>query len=192
MTRTTAREIAIQLGFAAADTADCTALLEDFFSEEHYASLACEDELFSEYPDKKQMEYIRRLTSLALENRSEIDGFIERYAKGWKPERISRTALAVLRCAICEILYLDDVPNSAAINEAVELDKGYDDADTVAFVNGVLGGFMRGELGIQPAAPEEPATAEEEPATAEELKEPAASEESEEPVTPEEPEAERE
>ncbi|MEA5152453.1 MAG: transcription antitermination factor NusB [Oscillospiraceae bacterium] len=192
MTRTTAREIAIQLGFAAADTADCAALLEDFFSEEHYASLACEDELFSEYPDKKQMEYIRRLTSLALENRSEIDGFIERYAKGWKPERISRTALAVLRCAICEILYLDDVPNSAAINEAVELDKGYDDADTVAFVNGVLGGFMRGELGIQPAAPEEPATAEEEPATAEELKEPAASEESEEPVTPEEPEAERE
>ena len=192
MTRTTAREIAIQLGFAAADTADCAALLEDFFSEEHYASLACEDELFSEYPDKKQMEYIRRLTSLALENRSEIDGFIERYAKGWKPERISRTALAVLRCAICEILYLDDVPNSAAINEAVELDKGYDDADTVAFVNGVLGGSMRGELGIQPAAPEEPATAEEEPATAEELKEPAASEESEEPVTPEEPEAERE
>ena len=192
MTRTTAREIAIQLGFAAADTADCAALLEDFFSEEHYASLACEDELFSEYPDKKQMEYIRRLTSLALENRSEIDGFIERYAKGWKPEHISRTALAVLRCAICEILYLDDVPNSAAINEAVELDKGYDDADTVAFVNGVLGGFMRGELGIQPAAPEEPATAEEEPATAEELKEPAASEESEEPVTPEEPEAERE
>ncbi len=192
MTRTTAREIAIQLGFAAADTADCAALLEDFFSEEHYASLACEDELFSEFPDKKQMEYIRRLTSLALENRSEIDGFIERYAKGWKPERISRTALAVLRCAICEILYLDDVPNSAAINEAVELDKGYDDADTVAFVNGVLGGFMRGELGIQPAAPEEPATAEEEPATAEELKEPAASEESEEPVTPEEPEAERE
>lgn len=192
MTRTTAREIAIQLGFAAADTADCAALLEDFFSEEHYASLACEDELFSEYPDKKQMEYIRRLTSLALENRSEIDGFIERYAKGWKPERISRTALAVLRCAICEILYLDDVPNSAAINEAVELDKGYDDADTVAFVNGVLGGFMRGELGIQPAVPEEPATAEEEPATAEELKEPAASEESEEPVTPEEPEAERE
>ena len=192
MTRTTAREIAIQLGFAAADTADCAALLEDFFSEEHYASLACEDELFSEYPDKKQMEYIRRLTSLALENRSEIDGFIERYAKGWKPERISRTALAVLRCAICEILYLDDVPNSAAINEAVELDKGYDDADTVAFVNGVLGGFMRGELGIQPAAPEEPATAEEEPTTAEELKEPAASEESEEPVTPEEPEAERE
>ena len=80
------------------------------------------------------------------EKSGEIDGFIERYAKGWKVERISRTALAVLRCAICEILYMEDIPNAAAINEAVELDKNYDDPDTVAFVNGVLGGFMRGEL----------------------------------------------
>ena len=61
-------------------------------------------------------------------------------------ERISRTALAVLRCAICEILYMDDVPASAAINEAVELAKGYDEPDTVSFINGVLGGFMRGEF----------------------------------------------
>ena len=99
-----------------------------------------------EKPDQKQLEYIQRLTRLIAENRSEIDGFIERYAHGWKPERISRTALAVLRCAICEILYMDDIPNSAAINEAVELDKNYDEPDTVAFVNGVLGGFMRGEF----------------------------------------------
>ena len=47
---------------------------------------------------------------------------------------------------MCEILYMEDVPNAAAINEAVELDKGYDEPDTVAFVNGVLGGFMRGEF----------------------------------------------
>ena len=50
-----------------------------------------------------------------------------------------------MRCAVCEILYMDDVPDAAAINEAVELAKGYDDPDTVAFINGVLGGFMRGE-----------------------------------------------
>ena len=54
--------------------------------------------------------------------------------------------MAVLRCAICEILYMEDIPNAAAINEAVELAKGYDEPDTVSFVNGVLGGFMRGEL----------------------------------------------
>ena len=70
----------------------------------------------------------------------------QRYSKGWKVGRISRTALAILRCAICEILYVEDVPASAAINEAVELDKGYDEPETVAFVNGVLGGFMKGEF----------------------------------------------
>ncbi len=153
MKRTTARELAIQLSFAAAASGVAPEeMLESFFDREHYDSLGAEQELFAEYPDEKQMDYIRRLTTLTAENRSEIDGFIERYAKGWKVERISRTALAVLRCAICEILYLDEIPNAAAINEAVELDKGYDDPDTVAFVNGVLGGFMRGEF---PAAEQE-------------------------------------
>ncbi|MEI3085103.1 MAG: transcription antitermination factor NusB [Oscillospiraceae bacterium] len=103
--------------------------------------------MYSEYPNTKQLEYIRTLIALTGEHRDEIDAHITRYAKGWKLERISRTALAVLRCAICEILYMDDIPNAAAINEAVELDKGYDEPDVVSFVNGVLGGFMRGEFG---------------------------------------------
>ena len=150
MKRTTARELAIQLGFAAAaNNMAVSDVLDEFFSFEHYESLEEEGELYSEYPDERQMDYIRRLVTLTAENRSEIDGFIERYAKGWKAARISRTALAVMRCAICEILYMDDVPNSAAINEAVELCKSYDGPETVAFVNGVLGGFMRGELGEQ-------------------------------------------
>ncbi len=165
MTRTTAREIAIQMSFAAAaGRLEPEALMEDFFSEEHYGSLGAEHEIFSERPDKKQMDYIRRLTLLTAENCSEIDGFIERYSKGWKPERISKTALSVLRCAICEILYMDDIPNSAAINEAVELDKGYDEPDTVAFVNGVLGGFMRGEFSCGPGEKAEPAAPAEEEA----------------------------
>ena len=106
MTRTAAREIAIQLCFAAAaGKREPAELLDDFFSEEHFATLGAEDALFSQLPDEKQMEYIRRLTTLTLENQSEIDGYIERYAKGWKLERISKTALAVMRCAICEILF---------------------------------------------------------------------------------------
>ena len=155
MTRTTAREIAIQLGFAAASCGgELEELMEGFFSPEHYATLQAEDDLYKELPDKKQMAYIRRLVRLTVENRSEIDGYIERYSKGWKIERISRTALAVMRCAICEILYMDEIPNAAAINEAVELSKGYDEPDTVAFVNGVLGGFVRGELNREPPTQE--------------------------------------
>ncbi len=153
MTRTVAREIALQLCFAASSAnLEPDALIEEFFSEEHYSTLAGEQELFSERPDERQMAYIRSLTGLVGEHREELDEYIARYAHGWKPERISRTALATLRCALCEILYMDEVPNAAAINEAVEIDKKYDEPDTVAFVNGVLGGFMRGEFGAAAAA----------------------------------------
>lgn len=147
MKRTTAREIAVQLGFfASASERPVSEIVEQFFDEEYYATLATEDELFAEYPDDIQKAYIVRLASLMEDYRIQIDKYIEKYSTGWKVSRISRTAMAVLRCAICEILYMDDIPNSAAINEAVELSKGYDEPETVAFINGVLGGFMRGEF----------------------------------------------
>lgn len=145
MTRTTAREIAILLGFSAVAEGESTEeLLDRFFDREHYATLGEENELFAEYPNEKQMNYIRGLVQLIAEHRPELDGYIEKYAEGWKVERISRTAAAILRCAMCEILYLEDVPDAAAINEAVELAKKYEDAETVSFINGVLGGFVRG------------------------------------------------
>ena len=145
MTRTAARELAIQLSFAAAATGrDPDELAGEFFSDEHFATLSGENELYAELPDDRQMDYIRRVTALIAEKREELDAYIEQYARGWRVDRLSRTALAVLRCAICEILYIEDVPAGAAINEAVELDKKYDEPDTVAFVNGVLGSFVRG------------------------------------------------
>lgn len=155
MKRTTAREIAVQLGFfASASERPVSEIVEQFFDEEYYATLATEDELFAEYPDDIQKAYIVRLASLMEDYRIQIDKYIEKYSTGWKVSRISRTAVAVLRCAICEILYMDDIPNSAAINEAVELSKGYDEPETVAFINGVLGGFMRGEFAESSELPE--------------------------------------
>ena len=60
MNRSTAREIAIQLCFAGANgKLSADELLDSFFAEEHYASLAAEDELYSEYPDDKQMDYTK-------------------------------------------------------------------------------------------------------------------------------------
>ena len=55
----------------------------------------------------------------------------------------SKIALAILRCALCEILYMEDVPERVAINEAVNLAKKYEEPETVSFINGVLGGFVR-------------------------------------------------
>lgn len=147
MTRNTARHLAIQLSFAAAASGRSPEeLAGDFFSPEHFATLSELDELYSELPSGKTLDYILRLSALVAEKREELDAVIGHYARDWKIERISRTALAVMRCAVCEILYFDDVPAGAAINEAVELDKNYDEPETVAFVNGVLGAFVRAEL----------------------------------------------
>ena len=148
MKRTTAREIAVQLGFyASASEKPVSEIIDEFFDKEYFATLASEDELFAEYPENKQKDYIIRLAENMDDYRIQLDKYIEKYARGWKVERISKTAMAVLRCAICEVMYMEDIPNSAAINEAVELAKGYDEPETVAFINGVLGGFMRGEFG---------------------------------------------
>ena len=159
MTRTVAREIAIQLSFAAQLAGDDARETADtFFSREYFATLAEEDPLFLEYPDEKQLDYIRRLTGLVYDHMYELNHMIEKYARGWRLERISRVAAAIMRCAMCEILYMDDVPNAAAINEAVELAKGYEEPETVAFINGVLGSFVRGE--VEPEAEAEEASAE--------------------------------
>lgn len=147
MTRTVAREIAIQLSFAAQlageDARETTAA---FFTPEYFETLAEEDALFREYPDEQQLAYIQRLTALVYDHMYELNSYIEKYAKGWKLGRISRIAAAILRCAMCEILYMDDIPNAAAVNEAVEIAKGYEEPETVAFINGILGSFIRGEV----------------------------------------------
>ncbi|MCC8090152.1 MAG: transcription antitermination factor NusB [Oscillospiraceae bacterium] len=146
MTRTAARELAMLIGFSGAPDAAETVeeRLDLFFDREHYATLAGEDPLFAEYPNKRQMDYIRSLVELMWMHHAELDAHIAANARGWKPERLSRAAAAILRCALCEILYLPDVPDAVAINEALEIAKKYEDEETVAFINGVLGGFMRG------------------------------------------------
>ena len=170
MTRTVAREIAIQLSFAAQLAGDDARETADtFFSREYFATLAEEDPLFQEDPDEKQLDYIRRLTGLVYDHMYELNHMIEKYARGWRLERISRVAAAIMRCAMCEILYMDDVPNAAAINEAVELAKGYEEPETVAFINGVLGSFVRGE--VEPEAEEEQVTSEEPAAEPEQVPE---------------------
>ncbi|MDR0532081.1 MAG: transcription antitermination factor NusB [Oscillospiraceae bacterium] len=73
----------------------------------------------------------------------QIDGEIERRLKGWRISRISRVSLALLRMAVCEMLFCDRIPVGASINEAVELAKRYGDEEAARFVNGVLGAIAR-------------------------------------------------
>ena len=146
MTRKNAREFAVRLCFGLSATNDCADdLLERTFDEEYYESLKAEDELFSEYPDEKQRDYICRIVKGVGLHSAELDEYVMKYSRGWQFSRISRTALAVMKTAMFEILYMPEIPNGAAINEAVELAKRYDEAETVAFVNGVLGSFVKNE-----------------------------------------------
>ncbi len=79
-----------------------------------------------------------------LLNSEQIDELICKNLKsGWKINRISKVSLAVLRLAVYEMLYVDDVPVSVSINEAVELAKKYSVPDDSAFVNGVLGAIAK-------------------------------------------------
>ena len=86
-----------------------------------------------------------RLAETAAEHIEELDDAIEKRLKGWKLGRISRVSHALLRLAVCEMLYFGDIPVGASINEAVELAKIYGDADAPKFINGVLGAIAREE-----------------------------------------------
>lgn len=78
------------------------------------------------------------------ENAEQIDSKIsENLKQGWKISRISRVSLAILRLAVYEMLYLEEIPVSVSINEAVELSKKYTVQDDTSFINGVLGAVAK-------------------------------------------------
>ena len=114
------------------------------FEDDHYVTLKEEDELFSEKPGK-QLEYISEVVRGVGLHNAELDEYIEKYSEKWDFDRISRTALAIMKTAMYEVLYMPDVPNGVAINEAVELAKKYEEPEVVPFVNGILGAFVKGE-----------------------------------------------
>ncbi|NLL45203.1 MAG: transcription antitermination factor NusB [Clostridiales bacterium] len=148
MKRSTAREIAVHISFEmAVNDLPAAQLLSDFFDREHYATLAEEADIYEEYPDERQMEYIKRLAKGVTEHAAELDMYIEKYSKDWSISRISRVAAAIMRVAMFEILYMqDDIPHRVAVNEAVELAKKYEERETVSFINGILGTFIKKEL----------------------------------------------
>ncbi len=70
---------------------------------------------------------------------SEIDEVIEANSQDWTLARLPKVSLAILRLAVAEIKYIDDVPNGVAVNEAVELAKKYGTNEDASFINGILG-----------------------------------------------------
>lgn len=148
MTRNTAREVAMHLTFelAFSDVKADDLLARELTPEAFAVRAAEEPRLYGEFPGEEQLAYITALVRGTADHGAELDGYIEKYAKGWKFSRIDRVAAAIMRQAMYEILYRPDVPNKAAINEAVEISKRYVDDDVVKFINGILGAFVRAEF----------------------------------------------
>ncbi len=103
------------------------------------------EHMLSEHPEsEKNLSYIKTVFQGVLEKNDELSSDIsDNLGKKWSIDRISRVSLAVLKLAIYEIKYMEDIPCKVSINEAVEIEKKYDEPDNSAFVNGVLGGFCK-------------------------------------------------
>jgi N utilization substance protein B len=83
-------------------------------------------------------EYIREVVKGVFKNQIDIDNSIKQHLKDWTLDRVLRTDIAILRIAIYELLYRDDIPYKVSINEAIELAKMYGEENSPSFINGVL------------------------------------------------------
>ena len=86
-----------------------------------------------------QREYMDRMFGGFTDHLEEIDRTLEESSDRWKLSRLAKVDLAILRVAAAELLYMDDIPDSASINEAIELAKKFGGDDSGRFINGVLG-----------------------------------------------------
>ncbi len=100
-------------------------------------------EIAKEVRELKTDEYITTVFKGVFDNIELIDASISENAVGWRIERISKTALSVLRLAIFEIKFMEEIPNAVSINEAVELCKKYATKEDASFVNGILATIVR-------------------------------------------------
>lgn len=86
----------------------------------------------------KDCVYIETIVKGVQEQRERIDDFIKRNAKGWDIQRINPVERNIIRLALYETWYVQDVPMEVALNEAIELAKIYGEEEAYSFVNGVL------------------------------------------------------
>ena len=143
MTRSNAREIVANLIYEMNFTRDSAdSVVEQTMEPLYYDTKGGESEAYADKPGG-QLPYIRDAVRGIREKQEELDGYLAKYAINWSVSRISKVARSILHVAMYEALSVDDVPVDAAISEAVELTRKYEDEDVVAFVNGILGSFAR-------------------------------------------------
>ena len=129
MTRKEERELAFTLVF------------EKIFNDELTVDEVIDNAVEARLIEKNT--YAFSVAHLVYEHIEEIDGKITEYSIGWSTKRLPKVSLAIFRVALWEIFYVPSVPNSVAINEAVELAKKFATKEDASFINGVLGKIVK-------------------------------------------------
>ena len=124
MTRSEARKAVINLLFEREFRRD--------ESDEEIFALSCENR------EIDADEYVKAAYFGVCKNTEELDGEIDKNAKGWKASRLSKISRSILRLCIYEMKYMNDIPCLVSINEGLELAKLYEDEKARPFINGVL------------------------------------------------------
>lgn len=127
MKRQRSREIAMELLFSMEISKNSYEETIECFVEDYEMDLKTID-----------LEYIKEVIKSVVDHKEEIDEVIKNSLINWTIDRVSKVNLTIVRLAIAEMLYINDVPEVVAINEAIELTKKYSDDKSVSFVNGAL------------------------------------------------------
>ena len=130
MGRTAVREYTMQFLFEAEVQKD--------FTREQALEFAKEKKLIG-----AERAYFMKAFECFQEYKDAVDAEIDEVSEKWKTKRMGRADLAILRLAMIEIRYMDDVPEAVSINEAVELAKKYGDEKSAGFLNAILGQIVR-------------------------------------------------
>ncbi len=131
MSRKTAREVAMKLAFS-----------RILGGEDTYEAILDQSGI-EEEPSPEDYDYANSVVAGVTEYQPMLDELIAKHAIGWTVSRMARVDLCILRIAVYEILHREDVPESVAINEAVELAKRFGGEHSGKYINGVLGAFSR-------------------------------------------------
>jgi len=89
-------------------------------------------------PDGEADDFLKRLVLGVLEHFLELDQLIEQYSEHWRLDRINMIDRNILRIALFELLYCEEIPPKVTINEAIDLGKRFGSDDSGSFVNGIL------------------------------------------------------
>ncbi len=106
---------------------------------EEIKEMSQESELFEIH------DFAVELMTAVTEKTEQTDEIISSHLRNWKIGRLPKVDLAILRLAVTEIMWFDDIPDKVSVNEAVELAKKYSDEKSPSFINGVLGSVVRGK-----------------------------------------------